>query len=79
MGNMNGKGTRRQHSLEIKAKVALAAIKGSWSIPVPPEEVEKRLAEMPARERALENEALVLDGGLQNAVPVLTKWAGAEL
>ena len=28
MGNTNGRGTRRQHSPEIKAKVALAAIKG---------------------------------------------------
>ena len=28
MSNSNGRGTRRQHSPEIKAKVALAAIKG---------------------------------------------------
>jgi hypothetical protein len=69
---------QQQRNNLVLEKTALAAIKGSWSIPVPPEEVEKRLAEMPARERALENEALVLDGGLQNAVHVLQNWAGVE-
>ena len=32
MSKMNGKGTRRQHSAEIKAKVALAAIKGDHTV-----------------------------------------------
>ena len=32
MGRTNGKGTRRQHSAELKAKVALAAIKGERTV-----------------------------------------------
>ena len=32
MGVTNGKGTRRQHGAEIKAKVALAAIKGDRTV-----------------------------------------------
>ena len=32
MGTTNGRGTRRQHSAELKAKVALAAIKGDHTV-----------------------------------------------
>jgi putative transposase len=32
MGKSNGRGTRRQHSAELKAKVALAAIKGDHTV-----------------------------------------------
>lgn len=32
MSATNGKGTRRQHSAEIKAKVALAAIRGEHTV-----------------------------------------------
>ena len=32
MGKTNGRGTRRQHSAELKAKVALAAIKGERTV-----------------------------------------------
>jgi putative transposase len=32
MSTVNGKGTRRQHAAEIKAKVALAAIRGDRTV-----------------------------------------------
>ena len=71
---------RVEYNQQMRMNLALekAALKGFLDIKVPREEAEKRLAEMPGRERALENEALVLDGGLQDMTHVAKNWAGAE-
>lgn len=74
---------RAAHNQNLRNNLVLekAALKGFLDISaqtVTREEVQARFDAIPPRERALETEALVLDGGLQENQHVATNWTGVN-